>query len=65
MQDERFEGISDEVKAKAIACKTPEEILELAESEGMSLTMDDLEEVSGGHAWGDCGKNELGHCTRD
>ena len=40
MQDDRFEGISDEVKAKAIACKTPEEILELAESEGMSLTID-------------------------
>ena len=29
MQDCGFEDISDEVKAKAIACKTPEEILEV------------------------------------
>ena len=65
MQDDRFEGISDEVKAKAIACKTPEEILELAESEGMSLTIDDLEEVSGGHAWGNCSQVSTGHCSRE
>ena len=65
MQDCGFEGISDEVKAKAIACKTPEEILELAESEGMSLTLDDLEEVSGGHAWGDCSQVSTSHCSRD
>lgn len=65
MQDDRFEDISDEVKAKAIACKTPEEILKLAEREGMSLTMEDLEEVSGGHAWAGCGQVSTGHCTRD
>ena len=65
MQDDRFEGISDEVKAKAIACKTPEEILELAESEGMPLTMEDLEEVAGGHAWERCGEVATGHCSRE
>ena len=65
MQDDRFEGISDEVKAKVIACKTPEEILELAESEGMSLNIDELEEVFGGRAWGNCSQVSTGHCSRE
>jgi hypothetical protein len=50
------DDLSDELKAKAKACKTPEEILALAKSEGIELTDTDLEDISGG--WGyDCEYN--------
>lgn len=48
MESFNVNDVSDEVKAKALACKTPEDILELAKSEGVSLSMDELEGVSGG-----------------
>ena len=53
MTDERFENVSDEAKAKVIACKTPEEMLEVAKSEGYELSLDELEAASGGKDWGD------------
>ncbi len=31
-----FEGLTAEQKEKAIACKTPEELIELAKNEGVS-----------------------------
>ena len=54
MTDERFENLSEELKAKALACKTPEEILELAKSEGVELSIDDLEGAAGGRDWTEC-----------
>ena len=48
-----FNNLSDELKAKVQACKTSEEILALAESEGVELSDAELESVAGG--WGyDC-----------
>ena len=47
-----YEGLTAEQKAKARACKTPEEMLALAKEEGMELTDEQLEAVSGG--WGTC-----------
>ena len=45
-----FKDLTEEQKAKACACKTPEEILTLAKEEGYELSDDQLEAVSGG-AW--------------
>ena len=41
-------NLTDEQKAKIKNCKTPEEILELAKAEGVELTPDQLDAVSGG-----------------
>ena len=43
-----FHEISPEMKAKAMECKTPEEIVKLAESEGYELTDEELEAIAGG-----------------
>lgn len=43
-------GLTDEQKAKARACNTPEEMLALAKEEGYELSDDQLEGISGG--WG-------------
>ena len=64
-----FENLNDELKAKARACRTPEELLEVAAEEGYELTEEELESVSGG-SWTDsyqecgslyCGKNDCGN----
>ncbi|MBQ9042512.1 MAG: Nif11-like leader peptide family natural product precursor [Eggerthellaceae bacterium] len=43
-----FNDLTEEQKAKARACKTPEEMLALAREEGYELPDEDLEAVSGG-----------------
>ena len=40
--------ISQELKDRAKACETPEELLALASSEGIALTEDELDQISGG-----------------
>ena len=42
--------ISPELKEKARACKTPDEILALAKKEGYKLSDEEMQAVSGG--WG-------------
>ena len=44
----RFEDLSEELQQKAKACETPEEILALAKNEGIELSDEDLESLSGG-----------------
>ena len=46
-----FEDLTTEQKEKAIACKTPEEMLELAKEEGIELFDDQIEAISGGSDW--------------
>ena len=53
-----FNDLTDEQKAKAQACKTPEEVLALAKEEGYELSDDELEAVSGG--WRNCEKYGCG-----
>jgi len=51
----KFEGIdiSPELREKAKACKTPEEVLELAKKEGYKLSDAEMEAISGG-GWSGC-----------
>ena len=44
--------ISPELREKAKACATPDELLALAKSEGYKLSDEEMEGVSGG--WGTC-----------
>ena len=43
-----FEALTDEQKEKARMCTTYDELLKLAEGEGIELTDEQLESVSGG-----------------
>ena len=45
--------ISPELREKAKACKTPEDILALAKKEGYKLSEEELEAVAGG-GWSGC-----------
>lgn len=49
-----FENISAETMEKVKACKTPDELLELAKTEGYELSDAELEEISGGKDWWRC-----------
>lgn len=44
----KFEDLTPQQKEKAIACKTPNELLELAKQEGIELSDDQLDTISGG-----------------
>ena len=43
--------LSPELREKAKACKTPEEMLALAKKEGYKLSDEEMEAVSGGKSW--------------
>ena len=43
-----FEDLTPEQKAKALACKTPEELLALAKEEGYELTEEQIDGITGG-----------------
>ena len=45
------EKLDPALKAKLKGCETPEEIFEVAKSEGIKLSEEDLAMVSGGNAW--------------
>lgn len=53
-----LEDLTEEQKAKARECKTPEEFAEFAKEEGVELSLDELEAASGGYCdekcWRDC-----------
>ena len=48
MKEELLKGLSEEQIAKVKACKNQEEILAFAKEEGIELTDEQLEAVSGG-----------------
>ena len=45
----KFNDLTEEQKAKALACKSPEELLALAKAEGYDLSDDELDAISGGN----------------
>lgn len=58
------EDITPELKAKAHACETPEELLELAQSEGYKLTVEEVDSIAGG--WGEahpCSASNYSPCS--
>ena len=61
----QFEDLSPELQEKARACKSGEELVALAQAEGIELSDDQLEAVVGGAFW-DCSGNYCdGYiCTR-
>ena len=44
-------NLSPELREKAKACKTPDEMLALAKAEGYKLSEEELAAVSGGGTW--------------
>ena len=48
MKQDLLKGLTDEQIAKVKACKTQEELLALAKAEGIQLTDEQLESISGG-----------------
>ena len=59
-----IDDLTPEQRAKAMECKTAEELVELAERFGVALTEEQLDAVSGGDDWGldDCSDNT---CEKD
>ena len=56
MKEELFKGLSEEQIARIRECKNTEEVLAIAKEEGIELTDEQLEAVSGG-----CSKETV-HC---
>lgn len=56
MKEELLKGLTEEQIEKAKACKSSDEILQLAKAEGIELTDEQLEAVSGGCDSGDGNK---------
>lgn len=48
MREELLKGLTEEQVAKVRACKNQEELLKLAREEGVELTSEQIEAVSGG-----------------
>ena len=64
MKEELLKGLTDEQIAKVKACKNQEEVLKVAKEEGIELTDEQLEAVSGGACTSysccpKCGKTNL------
>ena len=54
-----FEDLSPELQEKARACKSIEELSELAAAVGVRLTDDELEAIVGGACKKDCSKHGM------
>lgn len=46
-----FESLSPELREKVLACKTSQELVELAEEQGITLSDEQLDAISGGSFW--------------
>ena len=57
----KFAELSDELKAKASEATSAEELLSLAEREGVELTDEQLEAVAGGEVDWDAGLGAIAH----
>ena len=62
MKEELLKGLSEEQIAKAKECQSPEELLNLAKAEGIELTDEQLEAVSGGGCSSSDTRKVCPHC---
>ena len=46
-----FDGLSEDLKKKATECKNAEELIALAKTEGIELTDEQMDAISGGVNW--------------
>ena len=46
-----IEDLSPEIKEKALACTTTDELVELAKSVGIQLSDEEIDSISGGGVW--------------
>ena len=46
-----FNDLSDELKAKARECASADELVKLAQEEGIELTDEQMESIAGGSKW--------------
>ena len=53
-------NLTPEQKEKARNCKSVEELTEFVEDEGIELSDEDLDAISGGDDWGGCSDHECG-----
>ena len=71
MRKELLKGLSEEQIKKVEACKSSEEIINLAKAEGIELTDEQLEAVSGGGCFSgtdkcpECGSEEISTSHKD
>lgn len=70
MKNELLKGLTEEQAKKLKGCKSNEEILRLAKEEGVELTNEQLEAVSGGNCFTDfdcpkCGETIDGNSCDD
>lgn len=54
--DDRINELSPELREKAKACQSAEDIFALAKEEGLELSDEEVEAISGG--WGTCPNND-------
>ena len=58
-----FNDLTPEQKKKLDACKSPEEVLALAKEEGVELTEEQLDQITGGGNWYDFAMGKRTTCT--
>jgi hypothetical protein len=46
-----FDDLTDEQKARAMACKTAEELVALVKAEGVELSVEQLDAIAGGDSF--------------
>jgi ketopantoate reductase len=49
--DIKFNDLTDEQKARAMACKSAEELVALARAEGVELSEEQLDSIAGGDSF--------------
>ena len=46
-----LDGLSEEMQARVSACETPKDLIALADEQGIELTDEQLQAISGGINW--------------
>ena len=55
--EDRYNELTDELKEKAKACKSADELVKLAQANMITLSDEEIEAISGGGSWANCYSN--------